>query len=218
MTPKCLDGDSQIAQIRAAASGDAAAWRELLTQFHDRLRRMVAVRLDARLSGRIDPSDVLQEAYIDAAEQLPAYAADPKYPLFLWLRLVTGHRLAKLHRFHLGRQIRDAAREVPLDGRSLPDASSTALAIQLLGHDSEPPDHAERREEYDRVLAALNSLVPMDREVLTLRHFEQLTTPEVAQTLGISPAAAAKRYLRAIERLRAAMVQAKCTRRLQNKV
>jgi RNA polymerase sigma-70 factor (ECF subfamily) len=193
--------DPPLDLVRAAAAGDADAWRALVALYHDRLRRMVAVRLDPRLTGRIDPSDVLQDAYIDAAGQLPDYVADPKYPLFLWLRLVTGHRLAKLHRFHLGGQVRDAAREVSLFRGALPEASSAALAVQLLGAEPGPATHAERAEQHARVLAAMNALEPTDREVLTLRHFEQLTTPQVARVLGISEAAAAKRFLRALRRL-----------------
>lgn len=189
-------------QVRAAASGDDGAWRDLLDRFHARLRRMVALRMDPRVMSRIDPSDVLQDAYIDAREQLPAYVADPKYPFFLWLRLLTGNRLNKMHRFHLGQQARDISREVPLLGGPMPEASSTAIAAQLLGRDSEPPQHAAKTEIYGRVVEAVNGLDVLDREVLALRHFEQLSTTEIAQVLGITVAAARKRYLRALTRLR----------------
>src|SRR3954447_7527636 len=101
--------------LERAAAGDADGWRELLARHHDRLRRMGAARLDPRPHGRVDPSDVLQEAYLDAAVQLPAYAKSPNIPFFLWLRLLAGSRLSKLHLRHLGRQRRDAAREVSLD-------------------------------------------------------------------------------------------------------
>jgi RNA polymerase sigma-70 factor (ECF subfamily) len=188
--------------LPAAAAGDAEAWRKLLRHYHSRLRRMVALRMDARLQGRMDPSDVLQDAYIDAADQLPGYVTDPKIPFFLWLRLVTGHRLAKLHRFHLGQQIRDVAREVSIFHGALPEASSAALAAQLLGRDAEPIENVLRAELRERVVAALHRLDPIDREVLSLRHFEQLSNAEAAQVLDISEAAAVKRYVRALERLR----------------
>lgn len=163
---------------------------------------MVVLRIDPRLQGRVDPSDVLQEAYIDAGDQLPGYLEKPEIPFFLWLRLVTGHRLAKLHRYHLGRQIRDVTREVSIFHGALPEASSVNLAALLLGRDTTPAEAALRTELRERMLAAVNQLDPIDREVLSLRHFEQLTSLEVAQVLGIGVSAASKRYIRAMDRLR----------------
>lgn len=193
--------------LARAAGGDAAAWRELLARHHDRLRRMVAVRLDPRLQGRVDPSDVLQEAYLDAATQLAGYLANPAVPFFLWLRSLTGTRLAKAHRAHLGTQARDAAREVSLYHRTVPAASSAALAAQLLGHELRPSEVAVREEMKLCLEEALNGMDPLDREVLTLRHFEQLSTPEAATVLGVSEAAAGKRYIRALRRLKDVLVQ-----------
>lgn len=202
MVQTCADNDPHFAQARAAAAGNEDAWRELLSRFHVRLRRMVALRIDPRVSGRIDPSDVLQEAYLDARHQLADYLADPRYPFFLWLRLLTGSRLNKLHRFHLGQQVRAATREISLYDGPMPEASSATIAAGLLGRDSEPCDHVARLELYERVVKAVDSLDLLDREVLTLRHFERLTGPEIAEVLGISPAAAGKRYVRALSRLR----------------
>lgn len=192
--------------LERASAGDAAVWRDLVTRYHDRLRRMVAVRLDSHLQGRIDPSDVLQDAYLDAFEQLSDYLRELKIPFFLWLRLVTGHRLAKLHRYHLGTQMRDAAREVSIFHGALPEASSAVLAAHLLGHGESPSEEASRAERRARLHAAINRLEPLDREVLSLRHFEQLTTAEVATVLGINKAAAGKRYVRALSRLRYVLV------------
>jgi RNA polymerase sigma-70 factor (ECF subfamily) len=127
---------------------------------------------------------------------------DRSLPFFLWLRLTTGQKLQALHRFHLGAEMRDAGREVSLYRGTLPEASSAALAAQLLGHDTGPSEAAMRAERKLRLQAALNSLDALDREVLALRHFEQLTTAETARVLGISDAAAGKRYVRALERLR----------------
>jgi RNA polymerase sigma-70 factor (ECF subfamily) len=185
-----------------AAAGDAAAWRALVEQHHERLRRMVAVRLDPRLQGRVDPSDVLQEAYLDAATQLGQYVADPPAPFFLWLRSLTGTRLAKAHRFHLGTQARDAAREVSLVTGPTPQASSAALAAHLVGREPSPSEAALRAEVRRRVEELLNGMDLIDREVLSLRHFEHLSKAETAHVLGISEAAAGKRYIRALQRLK----------------
>jgi RNA polymerase sigma-70 factor, ECF subfamily len=192
-------------QLERAVAGDADAWRDLIRRHHGRLRRMVGVRLDPCLHGRIDPSDVLQEAYIDATAQLADYLADPALPFFLWLRLVTGSRLAKLHRFHLGAQMRDAGREVSMLAGPMPEASSAALAAQLLGHEPQPPSAAARAERYARLHEALGRMDSLDREVLSLRHFEHLSSAEAAQVLGITRAAAGKRYVRALARLKEAL-------------
>jgi RNA polymerase sigma-70 factor (ECF subfamily) len=163
---------------------------------------MVDMRLDWRLQARIDASDVIQDAYLEAATRLEEYLRDPKLPLFLWLRLVVGERLGKLHRKHLGAKMRDAGREVSLYREALPAASSAALAAQLLGKHTSPTEAAVRAERMLRLQEALNSLEPIDREILSLRHFEELTRAETAQVLGIEEAAAAKRYLRALKRLK----------------
>jgi RNA polymerase sigma-70 factor (ECF subfamily) len=194
--------DSLQQTLERAASGDEASWRELVRQHHDRLRRMVALRLDPRLRGRVDPSDVLQEVYADAARALPAYLEAPPLPFFLWLRQLAGTRLAKAHRTHLGTRGRDVRREVALGGGAVPEASSAALADGLLGREGRPSEAAMRDELRERLLAALAGMNPLDREVLALRHFEQLGNAEAAAALGLSVAAASKRYVRALERLR----------------
>jgi RNA polymerase sigma-70 factor (ECF subfamily) len=188
--------------LSLAASGEAAGWNALVGRFHDRLRRMIAVRLDPRLHGRFDPSDVLQETYLDAFSRLPEYLREPKFPFFLWIRYLTGHHLGRIHRDHLGRQIRDAGREVSLYRGAMPEASSAALAAQLLGKECRPSELGAAAERMLRLEEALNRMTPIDREVLSLRHFEHLTRAESAQVLGITEAAVAKRYLRALERLK----------------
>ncbi len=193
-------------QLQRAAAGDNAAWAALLTEHHDRLRRMVALRLDPRLTGRVDPSDVIQDAYLEALTQLPAYLVEPKLPFFLWLRYLTAHRLGRVHRQHLGTAARDPRREISLYPEPMPEASSVALAVQLLGREDRPSEVAIRAERQRRIREALECLDPLDREVLALRHFEQLSRAEVAQLLGISEAAAGKRHLRALERLREHLV------------
>src|SRR3954453_10665493 len=188
--------------LRRAAQGDQAAWGALLVRSRDRLRRMVALRLDRRLQGRVDPSDIIQEACIDASARLAEYARQPDMPFFLWLRFLTGQRLVRVHRQHLGAEMRDVAREVSLYRGALPAATSAALAAQLLGRDTRPSEAAVRAERSIRLQEALNSMDPLDREVLALRHFEQLTNAEAARVLGLQESAAAKRYVRALKRLR----------------
>ena len=164
---------------------------------------MVALRLDRRLQGRIDPSDVIQEAYLDAARRLPEYLGEPApMPLFLWLRYLTAQALQTLHRRHLGAQARDAGREISIDGGRVPQATSAALAAQLLGHDTRASEAAIRAERKLRLEQALNSMDPIDREVLALRHFEQLSNAECARLLTLSESAATKRYIRALRRLK----------------
>jgi RNA polymerase sigma-70 factor (ECF subfamily) len=192
--------------LKSAALGDQRAWGDLLTRNRERLRRMVALRLDQRLKGRIDASDVIQDAFVDASAQLAVYLQNPQMPFYLWLRFLTGIRLAKLHRHHLGAQMRDAGREIRLLQGYLSHASSAALAAQLLGRDTRPSEAAMRSELKIRLQELLNDMDPIDREVLALRHFEQLTTAEAAQVLGIKEDAAGKRYIRALERLRDLLV------------
>ena len=163
---------------------------------------MVALRLDRRLYGRIDPSDVIQEAYLEASARLAEYLRNPSMPFFLWIRFLAGQKLVTLHRHHLGVQMRDAGQQVALYHGALPEASSAALAANLLGHETRPSEAAIRAEMKIRVHEALDSMAPLDREVLALRHFEQLSRAEIAQVLGVSEAAAGKRYIRAPERLK----------------
>ena len=195
------ESEDDLRLVRRAAAGDSAAAGEALDRHRARLRRMVEARLDRRVRGRVDPSDVLQDGLVDAVAKLPGYLADPKIPLFLWLRLVVGERLTKVHRDHLGRQVRDAGREVSLYRGPMPAASSAALAAHLLGKFTSPTQAAVRAERL-RVQEALNALDPLDREILSLRHFEELTHAEAAEALGIEMAAAAKRYVRAMKRLK----------------
>ena len=193
------DPNDQIAQLRCGNRGALAA---LFDQHRDRLRRMVELRLDPRLRARLDASDVVQDAFIDVARDLDAYLADPQLPPLLWMRLHVGRRLTTLHRQHLGTRMRDAGLEISLYQGALPQASSAALASMLLGRHTSPTQAAERAERMLRVQEALNSLDPIDREVLALRHFEQLGRAEAAQVLGISQEAGAKRYFRALKRLK----------------
>jgi RNA polymerase sigma-70 factor (ECF subfamily) len=196
--------DSEVLLQRARA-GDSGALAELFQQHRDRLERMVRLRLDRRLQGRLDPADVLQEAYLDVARRFSEYAADPAVPFFLWLRMLTGQRLVDLHRQHLGAKMRNAGLEVSLYRGDFPRASSASLAELLLGRLTTASRAAIRAETQLRVQEALNAMDAIDREVLVLRHFEMLSNEETAQVLGLKPSAASNRHVRALKRLKEIM-------------
>jgi RNA polymerase sigma-70 factor (ECF subfamily) len=196
-------GDAEmLSLIDRAIQGDQEAWGELLARYRDRLRRMVALRLDRRLQGRVDASDVIQEAMLDASRRLAEYRRNPTMPFFLWLRYFTGQRLVEQHRRHLGAQGRDAGREISLYRGAMPETTTAALAAQLLGRFTSPSQAAQRAERKIRLQESLNNLDPLDREILALRHFEQLSNGEAAEVLGLDKSAASKRYARALVRLK----------------
>jgi RNA polymerase sigma-70 factor (ECF subfamily) len=196
------NSNNTVDLLERARVGDQSALTEIFSRHRDRLRRMVEMRLDRRLQARLDASDVIQDAYLEVATRLEEYLRNPNVPLFLWLRLVVGERLTTLHRQHLGVQMRTVGKEVSLYRAAMPTASSAALAAQLLGKHTSPTQAAVRAERMLRLQEALNTLAPLDREVLSLRHFEQLTRAETAQVLGIEEEAAAKRYIRALKRFK----------------
>jgi RNA polymerase sigma-70 factor (ECF subfamily) len=196
------DSGETEALIRRVEGGDEAALCELFARHRDRLRRMVKLRMDRRLQGRLDASDVLQEAYLDVAKRAAEYRENPKMPVFLWLRLITGQRLMALHRQHLGAQMRNVGQEVSLHRGALPPASSISIAAMLLGRITSPTRASRRAELQERLQDILNAMDPIDREILTLRHFEELGNGETAQVLGISKSAASSRYIRAVMRLK----------------
>ncbi len=193
------------ALLRQAAAGDRASWGTLLELNRERLRRMIALRMDHRLQGRLDPSDVIQESYLEASQRLPEYLNQPTLPFYLWLRLITGQRLAILHRHHFSAKMRAVGREVPQDFGGVPAASSIAMAGEFASRDPCPSEVAQRSELRQRIQTMLEQLDPMDREILALRHYEQLTNGEAAAVLAIQESAASKRYLRAIGRLKDVM-------------
>jgi RNA polymerase sigma-70 factor (ECF subfamily) len=188
--------------LTAAHNGDDAALAVLVDRHRDRLERMVGLRMDRRLQGRVNPADVVQDAYLALRDNFPHYSADPRLPFFLWLRLEVGQKLVDLHRFHLGTQMRDAGQEVSLHRGALPQVTSLSLAEHLLGKLTSASRAATRAELKLRVQEALNSMEAHDREVLILRHFEELSNAEAAVVLGIKPSAAVTRYVRAAKRLK----------------
>ena len=202
MSQETGEPDDLLKRVRA---GDGDALAELFDRHRDRLKRMVRLRLDRRLQGRVDPSDVLQDAYLDVARRAAEYADNPAMPLYLWLRFLTGQRLLMIHRHHLGTQMRDAGQEVSLHRGAIPQASSASLAAVLLGLHTSPTQAALRAEMQLRLQEVLNSMEHLDREVLVLRHFEELSNNETAEVLGLQKSAASNRYIRALKRLKSAL-------------
>jgi RNA polymerase sigma-70 factor (ECF subfamily) len=196
------DADEVDALLRDAARGDQAAMRSLLDRHRERLRRMVALRLDSRLAARVDASDVVQEALFDAARKLVDYERLRPIPFYAWLHRLAGERLAVEHRRHR-REARSVSRE--RHAFAWPDESARLLVDHLVGTDPSP-SHALLREERRRhVHLALERLAAADREILVLRYLEDLTFPEIAAILDIRESAAKMRHLRAIERIREAL-------------
>ena len=186
--------------IRRAGDGDQAATEELLARYRDRLRQMVAVRMDPRVAARVDASDIVQETLVEASRKLPEYLRDEPLPFYPWLRQIAWDRLVDLHRRHVQAQKRAVGRQVwP---HVLPDRSTMALADRLLADDTSPSGRFAREELRDRMQTTLRALPQRDREVLVLRHLEQLTTREIASVMGITESAVKMRQLRALQRLR----------------
>jgi RNA polymerase sigma-70 factor (ECF subfamily) len=206
------DGPEAALLLDRAAGGDADAWGALLTRHQERLECVAAFRLDPRVRGRVDAADVIQEAFIVATARRADFFGQSVQPLFLWLRWIVGNTLLDLHRHHLGAQMRDPRREhSPAAGGGggggpVGDGDDgntrVALIAQLTGGLTGPATAAGRAELKARLDHALAQMDAIDREVIALRHYEQLTSAETGQVLGIQERAAAKRYLRALARLR----------------
>jgi RNA polymerase sigma-70 factor, ECF subfamily len=196
--------DSDIEEIellRAAECGDDDACQQLLARHRGRLRQMVAVHLDHRLAARVDASDVVQEALAEAAARLAVYLRERPLPFYPWLRQFAWQRLVQLHRHHIGARRRSARREVPLD-IALTNTSADALANHLIASGTSPSRRMIRDELRRRVQDALRRLAPRDRELLVMRHLEEMSAVEIAAILGISAGAVRVRHLRALTRLR----------------
>lgn len=193
------DTDTELL-IEQAGRGDSRARQQLLERHRDRLCRMVAVRLDRRVAARLDPSDVVQDALLDAAQQLSEYLKKRPLPFYPWLRRFAWEHLVKMHQRHLAVRKRSAAREEQWLS-ALPDESALQLAQQLAASGTSPSNRLVRQELRDRVQAALGQLSEDDREVLVLRYLEQLSISEIAAVQGISEGAVKMRRTRALERL-----------------
>lgn len=180
---------------------------EEYSQHRDRLWRIVNFRLDRRLLGRVDADDILQEAYLDAATRIEHYLNDPAITFFIWLRTVVGQTLIDVHRRHLGAQKRDVRREVRPNRRVFSASTSFQIADVLLADMSSPSQAALKEELASKLHEALESLKEIDRDILVLRHFEELSNLEAAEVLEIEAKTASMRYFRALTRLRSILVQ-----------
>ena len=187
--------------LRSVAGGDPAARGALLQRHRARLRQLVGLRMDRRLSARVDPSDVVQETLAEADRRLGDYLRERPLPFYPWLRRLALDRLAEQHRRHLRAARRSVIRE-ELTPLRLPEGSALELAQRLLAPAATPSESLRRRELVGRVRAALDALSPPEREVVELRYLEQLSAREVAAVLGVSEEAAKKRALRGLQRLR----------------
>ena len=200
------DNDSRRV-ISRLKSGDDEALAELFSQHRERLWRVVHFRLDRRLQGRVDTEDVLQEAYLAAAKRVHHFAEESSTSFFVWLRMIVMQTLIDVHRRHLGAQMRDAGREVAIRGRRYSETTGVSMVARLVGHLTSPSQAALRVEVSTQLETALETMDPIDREVLALRHFEELTNSEVAESLDIQQKAASIRYVRAVKRLKGILSQ-----------
>lgn len=190
--------EEQINQMRAGSTEALAA---VFSRYRERLRRIVQFRIDYRLAGRVADSDVLQETFIAAVKRLEHFGKQTEMPAFLWLRLLVGQQLVDLHRQHLQAEMRDVRKEVALPQPGASPHTSMAIAAQLAGKLTAASEVVARAERIEKLEQTLNQMDATDREVIALRHFEELSNIETAKVLGIEAAAASKRYIRAMARL-----------------
>ena len=194
--------DEATALANRVLRGDREALADLFALFRPRLWRMVNFRLHPRLQGRIDADDVLQDAWLMAVDRMSYFLRDASHSPFIWFRMIVNQTLIELHRRHLGAEKRNAARDVPLQGMGSSDATSSAMAFHLMGNLTSPSSAFNRVELARQLDTALQGMNEIDREVLALRHFEELSNTETARVLNMSEQAASGRYIRALGRLR----------------
>ena len=187
--------------LEGVANGDAEAVNRLMDRHRESLRRLIQMRLDKAIAGRVDASDVVQDVLLEASGRLNDFVANPSMPFHLWLRQLAQDRMIDLHRRHRGAQKRSVDREQALNVAGM-DRSSINLDAVLRDGELTPAAANIRKELEERFLLALNQLSEEDREIILMRHYEHLGNSEVAQALGVTPPAAGMRYLRALRKLR----------------
>lgn len=192
-------------EIELLRNGGPQAIADLYSKYRTQLERMVDFRMDRRLYGRVDAADILQDSYMEIARRVDSYLENPAVSFFVWARQITWQTLLTAHRSHLGAQKRDARQEVRLHGGGYSQGTSVSLASRLVGDVTSPSQGAIRDERAQQLRTALDSMDSIDREVLALRHFEQLSNKEVSEILELSKTAASNRYVRALERLKEIM-------------
>ena len=193
------DDDTQRLVTRAR-DGDAAAAAQLMQKHRPRLKRMVRARMDPRMKGRVDPSDVIQESLLSATQQLPKYLDEQPIPFYPWLRRIAWQKLTHLHQRHLDAQRRSLRKELPRDCW-ISDQSAVQIAELVTARSASPSSRAQRQESHEQVRGALQQLNEQDREVILLRYLEQLSTKEIAATLDVTTATIRMRHLRALQKL-----------------
>lgn len=191
---------AELERLREPGEAGAQALADVFEQHRARLARMLRRRMDPRLRTRVDPADVLQETYVEVSRRIDEYLADPRMPIFLWLRFLAMQKIVTLYRKHFEVKMRDVRRQVPMP---LPPPGMTSLAVadELCASLTTPSGGAMRKEVHGAIEEALEAMSATDRDILVLRHFEDLSNVEAALELGIEPAAASKRHLRALQRL-----------------
>lgn len=197
------DPSSRIAElINRILRRDAEALAELFSIYRPRLWRMVNFRLHPRLHGRVDADDVLQDAWLMAVDRIDYFLRDASHSSFIWFRMIVQQSLVAMHRRHLGAEKRDATRDVPVHGGWDSGSTSSSMAFHLSGHMTSPSSAVNRAEMAAKLDAILQGMNDIDREVLALRHFEELSNSETARVLNMSEQAASGRYIRALGRLK----------------
>ena len=188
-----------MTEIELLTSGDENKVAQVFSVYEEKLRRMIRFRLDRRLYGRVDTADVLQDVWIESSRRIADYNSNPIVPFFVWLRQIAWQIIIDLHRRHLGAQKRSIYQEVSL---ASPGGTSISIAALLVGNLTSPSQAVIREERLVKLREALESMDEVDREVLALRHFEELSNSEVAEVLGLQKTAASNRYVRALKRLK----------------
>src|SRR6516162_919651 len=191
--------------LNQAQKGEPDAVEKLLDVHREPLRRMIGLRLDPALAARLDASDIVQDVLLEAHRRLSDYLRDPAMPFHLWLRHIAKDHVIDAHRRHRQAQRRSLDRERPIVPAGLADASSLELAGQFLDKEMTPATAAVRHELQRRMEQAVAALDEDDREIILMRHYEQLSNQEVAAALGLSEAAASMRHLRALRKLKASL-------------
>ena len=188
--------------LEVLRSGDDSAFAKLFSMHRSRLEKIVRFRMDRRLFGRVDPDDILQEAFVDGQRRLENLRNSPTQSFLVWIRLIVGQTLINVHRRHLKSERRDASRDVTIHSKNPDPNTSDSMVLQLADSISSPSAVYSKKEIYEKVTQAVDSLAESDREIVAMRHFEELGNNEIAEILGITPKNASIRYIRALERLR----------------
>ncbi len=194
--------ETQLRQ-RLRDEGDAAL-AEAFSQNRTSFRNMLLFRMDRRLTGRVDPEDILQEAFLAAKDRLPHFLDNEKFTLFAWLRMIVVQALLDVHRRHLSAEKRSASREIKLGGGAVryPQSTSLSIAGQIAAAQPSPSGIAVRDETLVILERTIAGLPEQDQEIIAMRHFENLSNKQVAEVLRLTPTAASNRYVRALQRLK----------------